>query len=99
MEIRNAASIGATGVATSKPPHDAEVRRRPTDRVSTLDAHRAADVARGVQAKAGELRTVRLAHIEDAIHSGTYQPSASQVASRMLDAAEIDSHMQAILGD
>ena len=98
MEIRNATSVGATGVATSKPPHDPVVRRRLSDRVSTLDVHRAADVARGVQAKVGELRTIRLVHIENAIHSGNYQPSASQVANRMLDAAEIDSHMQAILG-
>jgi anti-sigma28 factor (negative regulator of flagellin synthesis) len=98
MEIKNTTSVSATGVATSKPPHDPVARRRPADRVSTLDVHRAADVARGVQAKVGELRTVRLAQIEDAIDSGNYQPSASQVANRMLDAAEIDSHMQAILG-
>lgn len=56
-----------------------------------------ADVARAVQANVRTMRTIRLAHIADAIRDGNYQPSASQVASSLLDAAEIDGHMQALL--
>ena len=40
---------------------------------------------------------MRLAKIEASIRSGNYQPSASEIASRLLDAAEIDEHLQAML--
>jgi anti-sigma28 factor (negative regulator of flagellin synthesis) len=56
-----------------------------------------AEVARAVQDKGGLLHTVRLAKIEKAIRAGNYEPSASQIASRLLDAAEIDEHLQAML--
>jgi anti-sigma28 factor (negative regulator of flagellin synthesis) len=98
MEIRNATSAGVLGAAPSKPQADAVVRQQHlSERVSTLDVHRAADVARGVLAGVGKMRLVRLAHIGEAIRAGNYQPSASQVASKLLDAAEIDEHLQAIL--
>ena len=44
------------------------------------------------------MRTVRLAQVEKSIRTGNYQPSASQIASRLLDAAEIDSHLRVIVG-
>ena len=65
--------------------------------MSTVDTSRMADVARAVQGNVRTMRTVRLAHIADAIRDGNYQPSASQVAGSLLDAADIDAHMQALL--
>jgi anti-sigma28 factor (negative regulator of flagellin synthesis) len=56
-----------------------------------------ADMARAVQGDVRTMRTVRLAHIEDAIREGSYEPSMSQVANSLLDAAEIDGHLQALL--
>jgi len=56
-----------------------------------------ADLARAVQQKGGLLHTVRLAKIEATIRAGNYHPSASEIASRLLDAAEIDEHLQAML--
>jgi len=56
-----------------------------------------ADLARAVQESGALLHTVQLARIEKAIRAGTYEPSASQIASRLLDAAEIDMNLQAIL--
>jgi anti-sigma28 factor (negative regulator of flagellin synthesis) len=56
-----------------------------------------AKLARDVQEKGGLLHSVRLAKIEASIRSGNYQPSASEIASRLLDAAEIDEHLQAML--
>jgi anti-sigma28 factor (negative regulator of flagellin synthesis) len=53
-------------------------------------------VARAVRANVGAFRTARVAQIEKAIDSGTYQPSASEVASQLLDAAEIDASLQGI---
>jgi len=97
MEIRTATSATGPGVREGKPPTGEAGRRSPSDQVSTLDVHRASDAARGAQARVGELRLVRLAHIGEAIRAGNYQPSASQVANKLLDAAEIDGHLKAIL--
>jgi hypothetical protein len=99
MKITAAISIQGLAPAPGSLQTAVATQPCPADRVSTSDLHRAADVARGVQAKGAELRLVRLAHIGEAIHAGTYQPSASQVASRILDAAEIDEHLRAILAD
>jgi anti-sigma28 factor (negative regulator of flagellin synthesis) len=38
-----------------------------------------------------------LAQVENAVRSGTYAPSASQLADRLLNAAEIDARLQALL--
>lgn len=97
MEIKTATLAMGSGATVAKPPAGAASRRSPPDRVSTLDVHRASDAARGAQARAGELRLVRLAHIGEAIRAGNYQPSASQVANKLLDAAEIDGHLKALL--
>jgi anti-sigma28 factor (negative regulator of flagellin synthesis) len=97
MEILSTTSVGGGGAVAGKPFAGNVRPQGPSDRVSTLDIDRAADMARGVQGKVGELRLVRLEHIGEAICKGNYQPSASQVASRLLDAAEIDEHLQALL--
>ena len=38
-----------------------------------------------------------LSEVESAIRSGAYRPSASQLANKLLDAAEIDAKLQAML--
>jgi anti-sigma28 factor (negative regulator of flagellin synthesis) len=97
MEIRSVTCTGSVGAAAVKSPTGAAPRRVASDRVSTLDVQRATSLARGAQTSARQLRVVRLAHLGEAIRSGSYQPSASHVASRLLDAAEIDRHLQAVL--
>ena len=54
-------------------------------------------MARAVQSDVGLSRAARLARVESAIREGTYQPSASDVAAHMVDAAEIDAQLQAKL--
>jgi anti-sigma28 factor (negative regulator of flagellin synthesis) len=97
MEIKNTTSIGGIHPAASQPQATPTVRRSSPDQVSTVDTSRMADMARAVQANVRTMRTVRLAHIADAIRDGNYQPSASQIASSLLDAADIDAHLQALL--
>jgi anti-sigma28 factor (negative regulator of flagellin synthesis) len=55
-------------------------------------------LVQAVQAKVGMSHTARLAEVENAIRTGTYAPSASQLASRLVDEAEIDARLQAMLG-
>jgi anti-sigma28 factor (negative regulator of flagellin synthesis) len=98
MEIKNTASVGEIRSAASQVQADPpEARRFLPDSVSTPDTTRMAGLARAVQARVGTLRTVRLAQVEKSIRTGNYQPSASQIANRLLDAAEIDNHMKAAL--
>jgi anti-sigma28 factor (negative regulator of flagellin synthesis) len=97
MEIKNATSVEAIRSVANPSQSEPPVRPSPTDRVSTADTSRMADLARAVQENGALLHTVRLARIEKAIRSGSYEPSASQIASRLLDAAEIDEQLQAIL--
>ena len=96
MVVRNTTSVGGVDGAARQQQTAPAVPRRQSDSVSTLDADRAAAVARAVRANVGAFRTARVAQIEKAIDSGTYQPSASEVASQLLDAAEIDASLQGI---
>jgi anti-sigma28 factor (negative regulator of flagellin synthesis) len=66
--------------------------------VSTADAAKAAALARAVQANIGLSHSARLAQIEGAIRAGSYAPSASELADRLVSAAEIDARLQAMLG-
>ena len=66
--------------------------------MSTADAAKAAALARAVQANVGLSHTARLAQIEGAIRAGNYAPSASELAGQLVDAAEIDARLQAMLG-
>ena len=97
MMIKNTTSVGGVEPAASKPQADAAAPRLKSDRVSTANAEQAAALARAVQTDIGTSHAARLAQIEDAIRAGSYQPSASQLASRLVDAAEIDARLQAML--
>lgn len=98
MMIKNTTSVSGVDSATSKPQTDAAISRLPADRVSTAEGQRAEALVRAIQAKVGMSHTARLAEVENSIRAGTYAPSASQLASRLVDAAEIDARLQAMLG-
>ncbi|MBX7113993.1 MAG: flagellar biosynthesis anti-sigma factor FlgM [Myxococcaceae bacterium] len=66
--------------------------------VVTLENTREVDAAIS-QAKtsSGASRAAHLVAIEAAVRNGTFKPSASQVAQRILEAAELDARIQAML--
>jgi anti-sigma28 factor (negative regulator of flagellin synthesis) len=97
MMIKNTTSVGGIDPATSRQQADPIPLQRQPDSVSTSDAEQAAALAREVQATVGMSRSARLAQVESAIRAGTYHPSASEVAGRLLDAAEVDARLQALL--
>jgi anti-sigma28 factor (negative regulator of flagellin synthesis) len=98
MMIKNTTSVGGTDPAASKTQPEAAAPRIKSDSVSTADAAKAAALARAVQTNIGVSHSARLAQIEDAIRAGSYAPSASQLADRLVSAAEIDARLQAMLG-
>jgi anti-sigma28 factor (negative regulator of flagellin synthesis) len=97
MEIKGPTSVETIRSVANQAQTDPVSRPSPSVSVSTADTSRMADLARAVQQKGGLLHTVRLAKIEATIRAGNYHPSASEIASRLLDAAEIDEHLQAML--
>ena len=97
MMIKNTTSVGGIDPATNRQQTDPIPLQRQPDSVSTADAEQAAALARAVQASVGMSRSARLAHVEGAIRAGTYHPSASEVVGRLLDAAEVDARLQALL--
>jgi anti-sigma28 factor (negative regulator of flagellin synthesis) len=98
MVIRNASSAGAIDATASKPQSSAPAPRLKSDSVSMVDADRAEAVARAVRTNLGVLRTLQTAKVEKAIHAGNYWPSASELANRLVDDAEIDAQLQRTLG-
>jgi anti-sigma28 factor (negative regulator of flagellin synthesis) len=98
MMIKNTTSVGGVDPAASKVQTDVAAPRRQPDRVSTADGQRAAALIRAVQASVGTSHSARLAEVENAIRAGSYAPSASQLASRLVDEAEVDARLQAMLG-
>jgi anti-sigma28 factor (negative regulator of flagellin synthesis) len=98
MMIKNTTSVGGVEPAASKPQTAATAPRRQADRVSTANAEQAAALARAVQSDIGVSHSARLAQIEGAIRTGSYAPSASELADRLVSAAEIDARLQAMLG-
>jgi hypothetical protein len=97
MMIKNTTSVGAVDPATSKPQKEDVAPRVRSDRVSTLEGQQALALARSVQARVSAGHAAMLVQVEQAVRSGTYAPSASQLADRLLSAAEIDARVQALL--
>ena len=96
MKISDTKSVAQVGITPrqSKPAGAAD----PTDTVSNQAAEK---VARGVSVArqaSGVNRGARLQQLETAIRAGTYQPDAGRIAAQILDAAQLDARLQALLG-
>ena len=70
----------------------------PTDTVSKGDAEKVARAVAVVRQSTGVSRGARLQELEAAIKAGTYHPDAGRIASQILDAAQLDARLQALLG-
>lgn len=97
MMIKNATSIGSVEPTTSKPQKEEAHSKLRLDRVTTAEAQQVLALAQSLKGKVGASHSAMLAQVESAIRSGTYRPSATQLASKLLDAAEIDAKLQAML--
>jgi anti-sigma28 factor (negative regulator of flagellin synthesis) len=68
------------------------------DKVSVDEAAKLADHVASMKLRAGGARTARLSQIEAAVRGGTYRPDPGQIAEQILNAAEVDAKLQALLG-
>jgi negative regulator of flagellin synthesis FlgM len=74
-----------------------EEPERGSDRVSTLETARAAEVVATAARSAAGARALRLQAIETAVRQGTYTPDPQRIAARILDEAELAAKLQAML--
>jgi anti-sigma28 factor (negative regulator of flagellin synthesis) len=97
MMIKNTTPIGSVEPTTNKPQKEEAPTRLRLDRVTTAEAQQALALAQSLKGKVGASHSAMLAQVESAIRSGTYRPSASQLANKLLAAAEIDAKLQAMM--
>ena len=68
------------------------------DKVSVDEAGKLAEHVEHVKLRAGGARAARLSQIEAAVRGGHYRPDPGQIAEQILNAAEVDAKLQAMLG-
>lgn len=73
-------------------------RRPPEDKVSVSESAPLTAAIGAARANAEAVHQARLDALTQAIRSGSYQPSAQRLAERLLDAAELDARLRALLG-
>lgn len=85
----------ATPTNAGNATQPAQVKR---DRVTvdSSESQRAALIS-SAASQAGATRAARLAELASQIKSGNYHPTAAELADQLLNAAEIDARLQAML--
>ena len=95
---------GTKGVANVDAVKEAPAVERATqtkavaDKVSVDEAAKLTEHVASMRQRAGGARAVRLSQIEAAVRGGNYRPDPGQIAEQILNAAEVDAKLQALLG-
>lgn len=97
MMIKSTTPTSGTGTLTEKSEGEAKPASAPKDRVSVEEARKVDQLVQAVRSKAGATHSARLSQIEAAIRSGGYKPNPGMLADRLLEAAEIDARIAAMM--
>ncbi len=88
----------AVPIGPTTPARAATVGAEPTaDKVSQDQSQEFAQTVAVAQQSQVTTRTARLQQLTEAVRNGSYKPDPGQVAEGILDDAEIDARMQAML--
>jgi anti-sigma28 factor (negative regulator of flagellin synthesis) len=88
----------AVPIGPTTPVRAAAVGAEPTsDKVSQDQSQHFAKTVAVAQQTQVNTRTARLQQLTEAVRNGSYKPDAGQIAENILDDAEIDARMQAML--
>ena len=77
-------------------PAAAGTPKAPEDRV-TIEGRQVVEQLNAARTRGAGNRGARLEALEAQIRSGSYQPDASQLAEKLLSAAEIDARLRALM--
>ncbi len=91
-------STQTSPVQPAAPVKAQQIGAEPTaDKVSQDQSQQLATTVGVAKQSTGTARTARLQQLTDAVRNGTYKPDPGQIAEGILDDAEIDARMQAML--
>ena len=79
-----------------KAPAAAGTPKAPEDRV-TIEGRQVAEVLTQARTRGAASRGARLEQLEVQIRNGSFRPDASQLAEKLLSAAEIDARLRALM--
>jgi anti-sigma28 factor (negative regulator of flagellin synthesis) len=94
MKVNEAKVVAGLERVASNEPHAVP---DPKDRVTVPNSREVLAAIDSAKRTAGNQRSARLHQLEQAVRSGGYHPTASQVAEEILSAAEIDARLRAVL--
>ncbi len=97
MMIKSTVPTSGTPSLAEKSESEVKAPSAPKDRVSVEEARRVDQLVQAVRSQAGATRSSRLSQIEAAIRSGGYKPNPGVLADRLLEAAEIDARIAAMM--
>jgi flagellar biosynthesis anti-sigma factor FlgM len=97
MMIKITAPTTGTPPLAEKSESESKAATAPKDRVSVEEARRVEQLVQAVRSQAGATRSARLSQIEAAIRGGGYKPDPGVIADRLLQAAEIDARIAAMM--
>jgi anti-sigma28 factor (negative regulator of flagellin synthesis) len=83
--------VEPTSAATERTP------KAPSDKVTVGQAREVAEVIQATRSRATAGRAARLEQLEAAIQRGTFRPDVGRLAEQLLNAAEIDAKLRAML--
>jgi hypothetical protein len=95
MKVTETKPVAGVERVAGNEPH---VVADPKDRVTVSNAREVLAAIDSAKRSAGNQRSARLHQLEQAVRSGGYHPTASQVADEILAAAEVDARLRALLG-
>ena len=103
MKISDANTIVGTPEVNPSTPRavDAAAQTQapaaPSDTVTTQKKQELEKAIMQAQAQVGTGHAAELAQIAAAVKNGTYQPDPARIASRILDEAQVDARIEAML--
>ena len=99
MKIEGSKGVGTVDAVKEAPALERATQTKAVaDKVSVDEVVKLADHVETAKQRAGGARAVRLSQIEAAVRGGHYRPDPGQIAEQILNAAEVDARLQAMLG-
>jgi anti-sigma28 factor (negative regulator of flagellin synthesis) len=99
MRVDNKSEIKGADTGQTRSASDRSTLRSQGDKVSVDAVKQVEAVVESVRTTSMANRTAQLQALESAIRQGTYQPDASRLAEKIIQAAELDARLRALMGD
>ena len=99
MRVENKPDIKGADTGQTRPATERTTLSPKGDKVSVDSVKKIEAVVESVRTGSMANRTAQLQELENAIRQGTYRPDASRLAEKIIQAAEIDARLRAIMGD